>query len=72
MEVVGTRTKDNTLAMGDPSFAFEGIIKSWGWEGVEAIILECFSKATKDVGRKHLFLEKFVAGVAQGGERYML
>jgi hypothetical protein len=39
---------------------------------VEAIILECFSKATKDVGRKHLFLEKFVAGVAQGGERYML
>jgi len=28
MTAIGTRGKDKTLAMGDPSFAFEGIIKS--------------------------------------------
>jgi len=27
MAIVGTRGKDKTLAMGDPSFVFEGIIK---------------------------------------------
>jgi len=28
MATVGTRGKDKALAMGDPSFVFEGIIKS--------------------------------------------
>jgi len=36
------------------------------------LFLECFSKAAKDVGRRHLFLENSAAGVAQEGERYML
>jgi hypothetical protein len=34
--------------------------------------LEFFSKAAKDEGKRHLFLENSVAGVVQEGERYML
>jgi hypothetical protein len=34
--------------------------------------LECFSKTTKDVGRRHLFLQNFATRVGQEGERYML
>jgi len=61
MVEVGARNKDKTLAMGDVTFFLkESSIHDDGTEQKQ-LFLDFFSKAAKDVGGRHLFLENYVA-----------
>jgi hypothetical protein len=56
MATIGTRGKDNTLTMGDHHLSLkESSSHEVGKEQKQLSYF--FSKATKDVGRRYLFLE---------------
>jgi len=57
MAIIGTRGKDNTLTMGDHHLSLKEPSSHEVGKEQKQLSLDFFSKATKDVGRRYLFLE---------------